>query len=219
MTKAGQLRAWLIAGLLVWLPVLATIVVIRLILDLMDKTLVLLPPAWRPEELFGFSIPGLGLVFAVVILLGTGMLLTNLFGRKLVEWSERLLNRIPLVRSIYSGAKKVAETVLVPSGKSFRKVLLVEYPRKGMWCLGFQTSTDLGEVQHRTGKRVLCVFVPTTPNPTSGFLVMVPEEDTTELDMTVDEAVRMVMSLGVVVPDWPPPGGTAASLAPPQGRP
>ena len=202
MTTMGRVRSWLVAGLLVWLPVLATILVIRLIIDIMDNTLLLLPPPWRPEALFGIYIPGLGLILAIVVLLGTGMLLTNFFGRRLVEWSESVLNRIPLVRSVYSGAKKVAETLLMPTGKSFRKVLLVEYPRKGVWCIGFQTSTDLGEVQHRTGKQVICVFIPTTPNPTSGFIVMVPEEDAVELDMTVDEAVRMVMSLGVVVPDW-----------------
>jgi uncharacterized membrane protein len=147
------------------------------------------------------------------------MLLTNLFGRKLVELSERLLDRIPLVRSIYSGAKKVAETLLMPSGKSFRKVLLVEYPRKGIWCLGFQTTSELGEVQARTGKQVIGVFIPTTPNPTSGFIVMVPLEDVLELEMTVDEAVRMVMSLGVVVPTWPPSSSGGDSLAPPQDRP
>ncbi len=202
MTAMGRVRGWLVAGLLVWLPVLATILVIRLILDIMDNTLLLLPPSWRPEVLLGIDIPGFGLLLAIFVLLGTGVLLTNFFGRRLVEWSESLLARIPLVRAVYSGAKKVAETLLQPSGKSFRKVLLVEYPRKGIWCIGFQTSTDLGEVQHRTGKHVICVFVPTTPNPTSGFLVMVPEEDAVELDMTVDEAVRMVMSLGVVVPDW-----------------
>lgn len=214
-----HLRSWLVAGLLVWLPVLATILVIRLIVDLMDQTLLLLPEAWRPENLLGIYIPGLGIVLAVVVLLGTGMLLTNLFGRKLVEISERVLNRIPLVRSIYSGAKKVAETLLMPSGKSFRKVLLVEYPRKGIWCLGFQTTSELGEVQARTGKHVIGVFIPTTPNPTSGFIVMVAEEEVVELDMTVDEAVRMVMSLGVVVPDWPPSTRPVEPLAPPQDRP
>lgn len=214
-----HLRSWLVAGLLVWLPVLATILVIRLIVDLMDQTLLLLPEAWRPEYLLGIHIPGLGIVLAVVVLLGTGMLLTNLFGRKLVEVSERLLDRIPLVRSIYSGAKKVAETLLMPTGKSFRKVLLVEYPRKGIWCLGFQTTSELGEVQARTGKQVIGVFIPTTPNPTSGFIVMVPSEDVVELEMTVDEAVRMVMSLGVVVPDWPPSNQRGDPLAPPQGRP
>lgn len=214
-----HLRSWLVAGLLVWLPVLATILVIRLIVDLMDQTLLLLPPTWRPENLLGINIPGLGIVLAVVVLLGTGMLLTNLFGRKLVEFSERLLDRIPLVRSIYSGAKKVAETLLMPSGKSFRKVLLVEYPRKGIWCLGFQTTSELGEVQARTGKHVIGVFIPTTPNPTSGFIVMVPVEDVVELEMTVDEAVRMVMSLGVVVPTWSPSSGGGDSLAPPPDRP
>lgn len=216
--KARQLRSWLIAGLLVWAPVLVTILVIRLIVDLMDQSLLLLPPEWRPDVLFGVYIPGLGLVLAVVILLVTGMLITNFAGRKLVEWSEGLLSRIPLVRSIYSGAKKVAETLLMPSGKSFRKVLLVEYPRKGIWCLAFQTSDDLGEVQDKTGKHVLGVFVPTTPNPTSGFIVLIPSDEVVELDMTVDEAIRMVISLGVVVPEWPPRMQPRPdSLAPPEG--
>ncbi len=216
--KARQLRSWLIAGLLVWAPVLVTILVIRLIVDLMDQSLLLLPPEWRPDVLFGVYIPGLGLVLAVVILMVTGMLITNFAGRKLVEWSEGLLARIPLVRSIYSGAKKVAETLLMPSGKSFRKVLLVEYPRKGIWCLAFQTSDDLGEVQEKTGKHVLGVFVPTTPNPTSGFIVLIPSDEVVELDMTVDEAIRMVISLGVVVPEWPPRMRPRPdSLAPPEG--
>ncbi|MCA1798760.1 MAG: DUF502 domain-containing protein [Xanthomonadaceae bacterium] len=211
-----QLRSWLIAGLLVWLPVIATIIVIRFIINLMDWTLVLLPAAWRPENLFGIYIPGLGLILAIVVLLGTGMALTNIAGRRLVNYWEALLARIPLVRSIYSGVKKVSETLLMPSGKSFRRVLLVEYPRKGIWSLGFQTSSDLGEVQEKTGKHVLGVFVPTTPNPTSGFIVLVPADEVVELDMTVDEAIRMIISLGVVVPEWPRPPD--APLAPPVDR-
>jgi uncharacterized membrane protein len=209
-----QLRGWLVAGLLVWLPILATIVVIRFILEIMDMTLLLLPAAWRPEQLLGIYIPGLGLLLAVVVLIGTGALMTNLFGRRLVDYAEGLLGRIPLIRSVYSGAKKVAQTLLQPTGKQFRKVVLVEYPRKGIWCLGFQTSSELGEVQHRTGAHVVAVFIPTTPNPTSGFIVLVPVEELVELDMTIDEAIRMVMSLGVVVPDWP-----RRPLAPPEDRP
>lgn len=214
--RVRQLRSWLIAGLLVWLPVVATIVVIRFIINLMDMTLVLLPPAWRPEYVFGIYIPGLGLVLAIVVLLGTGMALTNIAGRRLVNYWESLLARIPLVRSIYSGVKKVSETLLMPSGKSFRRVLLIEYPRKGIWSLAFQTSSDLGEVQQKTGKHVLGVFVPTTPNPTSGYIVLVPSDEVVELDMTVDEAIRMIISLGVVVPEWPRPPG--APLAPPVDR-
>lgn len=214
-----QLRGWLVAGLLVWLPIAATIVVIRFILTVMDTTLVLLPPAWRPEHLLGIYIPGFGLVLAIVVLIATGFAITHLAGRRLVDYWEGVLARIPLVRSVYSGAKKVSETLLMPTGKSFRRVLLIEYPRKGIWCLGFQTSADLGEVQQKTGKHVLGVFVPTTPNPTSGFIVMVPSDEVTELEMTVDEAIRMIISLGVVVPQWPrPPGAPLDSLAPPEGR-
>lgn len=211
-----QVQSWLIAGLLVWLPVIATIIVIRFIINLMDLTLLLLPTGWRPEHLFGIYIPGLGLVLAIVVLLGTGMALTNIAGRRLVNYWESVLARIPLVRSIYSGVKKVSETLLMPSGKSFRRVLLVEYPRKGIWSLGFQTSSDLGEVQEKTGKQVLGVFVPTTPNPTSGFIVLVPADEVVELEMSVDEAIRMIISLGVVVPQWPRPPG--APLAPPVDR-
>lgn len=218
-----QLRAWLIAGLLVWLPIAATIVVIRFILNVMDRTLVLLPPGWRPEYLLGIYIPGFGLILAIVVLLGTGFALTNIAGRRLVLYWEGLLARIPLVRSVYSGAKKVSETLLMPTGKSFRRVLLIEYPRKGIWCLGFQTTSDLGEVQQKTGKHVLGVFIPTTPNPTSGFIVMVPAEDAIELEMSVDEAIRMIISLGVVVPQWPrtpgsPPDAAPVPLAPPDSR-
>lgn len=217
--RLRQLRAWLIAGLLVWLPIAATIVVIRFIVNVMDMTLVLLPPAWRPEHLLGIYIPGFGLILAIVVLLGTGFALTNIAGRRLVSYWEGLLARIPLVRSVYSGAKKVSETLLMPTGKSFRRVLLIEYPRKGIWCLGFQTTSELGEVQQKTGKHVLGVFIPTTPNPTSGFIVMVPDEDTIELEMSVDEAIRMIISLGVVVPQWPHDPGTApVPLAPPEGR-
>jgi uncharacterized membrane protein len=194
--------------------------VIRFILNLMDMTLVLLPPAWRPEHLLGIYIPGFGLVLAIVVLLATGFALTNLAGRRLVHYWEGVLARIPLVRSVYSGAKKVSETLLMPTGKSFRRVLLIEYPRKGVWCLGFQTSAELGEVQQKTGKHVIGVFVPTTPNPTSGFIIMVPSEEAIELEMTVDEAIRMIISLGVVVPEWPRPPGEPPpeSLAPPGGR-
>lgn len=218
--KWKRLRAWLVAGLLVWVPIGVTILVIRMILNIMDRFLVVLPPEWRPEAVLGVDIPGFGLVLAIVILVVTGLLVTNLVGKQFVGLTERVLDRIPLVRSVYSGAKKVAETLLQPTGKSFRKVLLIEYPRKGVWSIGFQTSSELGEVQAKTGKMVIGVFLPTTPNPTSGFILLVPEDEVIELDMSVDEAIRMIMSLGVVVPVWPPtarPGG--APLAPPGGSP
>lgn len=196
------MRRYLIAGLLVWLPLGVTVLLIKLMVDTMDRVLLLLPPDWRPEALLGFHLPGAGVVVSVLVVLVTGMVVANLLGRRLVAGWESLLNRIPLVRSIYTGVKQVAETVLSTGGQSFRKVLLIEYPRKGMWCLAFQTGSNLGEVQQRTGADVVAVFVPTTPNPTSGFVVMVPREEIVELDMSVDEGLKMIISMGVVVPEW-----------------
>jgi uncharacterized membrane protein len=156
----------------------------------------------RPDNLFGIHIPGLGIVLSLLVLIATGVLAANLLGRKLVSSWESLLDRIPLVRSVYSAAKTFAEVVLTDNTQSFKEVLLIEYPRKGLYSLCFQTSTQLGEVQSRTGEDVICVFVPTTPNPTSGVMIIVPKKDTIVLDMQVEEAVKMVVSLGVVVPAW-----------------
>jgi uncharacterized membrane protein len=207
------LRRYLVTGLIIWLPLVVTVAVVRFLLRLMDRTLVLIPPAYRPEELVGFAIPGLGLVLTLLVLVVTGVLGANLFGRRIVGLWESLLHRIPLIRSVYSGAKQVAETVLSDGDTSFKRVFLVEYPRKGVWSLCFQTSTELAEIQHRTAEEVICVFVPTTPNPTSGFILLVPRHELIALDMTVDEGLKMIISLGVVVPKWRR-GGAAAPLAP-----
>lgn len=195
-------RRYLAAGLLVWIPVVVTFFVLRFVINLMDRTLLLVPAAIRPENLLGFRIPGLGILLTLTLLVATGSLAANYFGRRLLDFWEAVLARIPLVSWVYLGVKKVAETLLSPSGQSFRKVLLIEYPRKGIWSLCFMTSSALAEVQARTAKDVICVFVPTTPNPTSGFVMMVPRDEVTELDMSVDEALRMIISLGVVVPEW-----------------
>jgi uncharacterized membrane protein len=207
--KGGELlrglRRYLVTGLIIWLPLVVTVVVVRFLLRLMDRTLVLIPPAYRPEELLGFPIPGLGLVLTLAVLLVTGLLGANLFGRRIVGLWESLLHRIPLIRSVYSGAKQVAETVLSDGDTSFKRVFLVQYPRKGVWSLCFQTSTELAEIQHRTEHEVICVFVPTTPNPTSGFILLVPRTELIALDMSVDEGLRMIISLGVVVPKWTSP--------------
>ena len=197
-----KLRRYLAAGLLVWVPLVVTFFSLRFVINLMDRTLLLIPTALRPDNLLGFHIPGLGVILTFTLLIATGSLAANFFGKKLLDAWEAILARIPLVSWVYSGVKKVAETLLSPGGQSFRKVLLIEYPRKGIWSLCFQTSSSLAEVQARTEKEVLCVFVPTTPNPTSGFVMMVPRDEVTELDMTVDEALRMIVSLGVVVPEW-----------------
>jgi len=195
------LKRYLIAGILIWLPLGVTVLVVRLFIDVMDRTLLLLPVNYRPEALLGLSIPGFGILLALVIILVTGVIAANLFGRRLVSLWEAFLSRIPLVRSVYSSVKQLAETVFSSNGQSFRKVLLLEYPRRGLWTLAFQTGTDVGEAQSRTGQDVINVYVPTTPNPTSGFFLMVPREDVQVLDMSVDEGLKMIISMGVVVPE------------------
>jgi uncharacterized membrane protein len=196
----AALRRYLMAGLLVWVPLGVTLLIVAFLVDLMDQTLRLLPESLQPENLLGFRIPGLGAVLTAVIVFVTGMIVTNLFGMQLFNIGERILQRIPLVRSIYASVKQVTESMF-SSGKSFRKVVLVEYPRKGMWSLAFQTGTGAEEVRDKTGRDVTNVFIPTTPNPTSGFFLMVPREDVVELDMSVDDGLKMLLSVGVVVPE------------------
>ena len=198
------MKRYLIAGLLVWVPLGVTFIVIKFLVDLMDKVLLLLPASYRPEALIGMNIPGLGVLISAVLVITTGMVVAHLFGNKLVDVWESLLGRIPLVRSIYVSVKQIMETVL-SSEKAFRKVLLVEYPRRGMWTLAFQGSRDIGEAQFKTGEDVVNIFVPTTPNPTSGFYIIVPRKDVIELDMSIDDGLKMIMSAGVVVPKWQPP--------------
>ena len=197
-----RLQRYLVAGILVWAPLAVTFLLLRFAVNLMDKTLAVLPRQYQPEELLGFHIPGLGVILTVLVLFLTGMLAANFVGRHVVGGWESLLNRIPIVRSIYGGAKNFAEIVFSDGNDSFKNVLLIEYPRKGLYSLAFQTSTELGEVQGRTGDDVVCCFVPTTPNPTSGFIIIVPKRDITVLDMEVDEALKMIISLGVVIPTW-----------------
>jgi uncharacterized membrane protein len=197
-----RLRRYLVAGILVWAPLAVTYLLLRFAVNLMDRTLLLIPAHYRPEQLLGVHIPGLGVILAVVVLLLTGLLAANFVGRAFVGGWESLMDRIPVVRAVYSAAKNFAELVFSDSSDSFKKVLLIEYPRKGVYSLCFQTSTELQEIQARTSGDVICVFVPTTPNPTSGFILMVPRTDVIELDMDVEAALKMIVSLGVVVPDW-----------------
>jgi len=197
-----RLRRYLVAGLLIWAPLAVTYFLLRFAVNLMDKTLAVLPQQYQPEELLGLHIPGLGVILTFVVLFLTGMLAANFVGRYVVGGWESLLDRIPVVRTIYGGAKNFAEIVFSDSNESFKKVLLIEYPRKGIYSLAFQTSSELGEVQARTGQDVVCCFVPTTPNPTSGFVIMLPKKDVRVLDMEIDEALKMIISLGVVVPTW-----------------
>ena len=198
--KVSTLRKWLVAGILVWAPLAITYWVINSVIGFMDKTILLLPPGYRPEAVFGFNIPGLGAVLAIVVVLLTGALVANFLGRKLIAMGEAVLNRIPLVRSVYSAVKQVIETFVSQDSRSFRKVVLVEYPRKNCWSLAFLAGEPVGEVQDKTAQQVITVFVPTAPNPTSGFVIMVPEDEAIPLDMSVEEGFRMVISLGVVTP-------------------
>lgn len=195
------MKRYLIAGLLIWVPLGVTAMVINFGVGLMDKTLLWLPQQYQPDTLLGFHVPGLGVVLSVIIVFSTGIIVANLFGRTLVQLWEKMLARIPLVRTIYSSVKQILETVF-SSGQSFRKVLLIEYPRKGLWTLAFQSGTTRGEAQTKTGVEVINVFIPTTPNPTSGFFIMVPSTDVVELDMNVDDGLKMIISAGVVVPEW-----------------
>jgi uncharacterized membrane protein len=205
-----NLRRYIVAGLLVWIPLGITILLIRFGVELMDRTLRVIPARYRPEILLQqvfdtqepIVIPGLGVILVFLILLLTGILAANFVGRAFVGGWESLMERIPVVRSIYSAAKNFAEIVFSDSSNAFKNVLLIEYPRKGLFSLAFQTSTDLGEVQGRCGEEVVGCFVPTTPNPTSGFIIIVPKKDVRVLEMEVDEALKMIISLGVVVPPW-----------------
>ncbi len=196
--KSKSLRSYLLAGLVVWLPILVTIGVLRFIIDLLDNTLALLPKAYQPEYLLGMDIPGFGVVLSLVLLLTTGVLATNLLGQRLVSWGESLLSRIPLVRSIYNAVKQIINTVLSSNGDAFRKVLLIEYPRKGLWSLAFQTGTATQEISTHTNEEMISLFVPTTPNPTSGFLMLMPKNEAIELNMSIEEALKFIISLGVM---------------------
>jgi uncharacterized membrane protein len=189
-----KLRTIIVAGLLVWIPLGATIFVLRLLIGLFGNL-----DSWLSNQL-NIPITGIGILLALLVLLGTGLIAANYFGKRIVSFWESLLERIPLVRNIYSAVKRFAEIVLADSAQSFSKVLLIEYPRRGLYSLSFQTSQNLGEIQGKTGEDLVCVFVPTTPNPTSGLILMVPVQDVIELDMGVEDALKMVISLGVVVP-------------------
>jgi uncharacterized membrane protein len=197
-----SLRRYLVAGVLVWLPIVVTIWVVSFMLKLMDSTLLLLPASLRPQALVGFALPGAGLVFALIVLLLTGLLVTNLIGRRLVIWGEELLNRIPVVRTVYGGVKSFAESVFSQSS-SFRKVVMVEYPRTGVWSLGFLTAEDVPEVSEKLGEPHSAVYISVALNATAGYLVIVPRRQVVELDMTVDAAMKMIITCGVVVPPHP----------------
>jgi uncharacterized membrane protein len=195
-----MLRRYLIAGLLVLLPIWVTLLILSFLVDLIDQTLSLLPRQAQPDVLFGVHIPGLGIIFALALILLTGMLVTNFVGTWFLAIWEAFLAKIPLVRSIYTAVKQVLNTLFAPGGESFRKVLMVEYPRKGIWTIAFQTGSGFVIPGGKVSEDLLTVFVPTTPNPTAGFLLMVSKHDVIEIKMSIEQALKYIISLGVVLP-------------------
>jgi uncharacterized membrane protein len=196
----AALRTWLFAGLLVLVPIMITVAVINWVVSTLDETLRILPAQWQPELLIGFYIPGLGVVFALVILLLIGAATSNFIGKKLVNWWDGLLNRIPVVRSVYAAVKQVSDTLFSDKGNAFRKALLIQWPREGLWTVAFLTGKPGHSVGQKLGDGYISVYVPTTPNPTSGYMMLVREADCRPLDMSVDEALTYVISMGVIVP-------------------
>jgi uncharacterized membrane protein len=194
------LRRYFVAGLLVWIPLGITLWVLKLLVDLMDQSLLLVPEAYRTEALFGFHIPGLGILLTLAIVLATGALAANFFGRKLLAVGHELLSRIPIVRSIYGGVKQISDTLFSPEGKAFRRAVLVRYPHAGAWTVALVTGTPEQEVADLLGRDQVSVFVPTTPNITAGFFLVVPRADTIPLEMSVDDALKYIISMGVAEP-------------------
>jgi len=204
----AAVRRWLLAGLLVLVPLAITVWVLDWIVGTLDLTLQILPISWHPDRLIGFHVPGFGVLLALAIVLLIGAVTSNLLGRKLVGWWDALLGRIPIVRSIYSSVKQVSDTLFSENGNAFRKALLIQWPREGVWTIGFQTGKPGGDVANHLLGEYLSVYVPTTPNPTGGYFVMLKKSDCIELKMSVDEALTYVISMGVVVP------GSAATHKP-----
>jgi uncharacterized membrane protein len=193
-------RKWLLAGLLVIVPIAITVWVLEWVISTLDKTLLILPASWHPDQLIGFHIPGFGVLLALAILLVLGATASNFFGNKLVNWWHALLNRIPIVRSIYSGVKQVSDTLFSESGNAFRKAVLVQWPRENVWTIAFVTGNPGGDVANHLHGDYLSLYVPTTPNPTGGYFVMLKTSECIELKMSVDEALKYIVSMGVVVP-------------------
>ena len=199
----SALRKWLFTGLLVIVPGAITLSVLNWIVGLLDQTLLILPQAWHPDRLLGFHLPGFGVVLTLMILLTVGALASNFAGRKLVQWGDAVVHRIPVVRSIYSSVKQVSDTLFSESGNAFRTAVLVQWPREGVWTLGFITGSPSGEVASYLRDEFVSVYVPTTPNPTGGYFVMVRKSECVELEMSVDAALRYIVSMGVVAPADP----------------
>ena len=195
------MKKYLITGLLIWIPLVITLWVLKFIVDALDQTLHLLPPEFRTENWLGLHVPGMGAVMTLVIVFLTGLLTTNLIGGKLVNLWHEILHRIPVVNSIYSSVKQISDTLFSSSGQAFRKALLVQWPHQGMWTIAFLTGRPGGDLAVHLNGDFISVYVPTTPNPTGGYFVVVARKDVIELDMSVDEALKYVISMGVVPPN------------------
>ena len=203
--SSGPLKKYFITGLLIWIPLIITLWVLKVIFDTLDASLLLLPVSFQTESWLGVHIPGLGALLTLIIVLLTGIFATNFFGAQLVQLWHDVLNRIPVVNSIYSSVKQISDTLFSSSGQAFRKTLLVQWPHEGMWTIAFLTGTPGGDVTNHLPPDCLSVYVPTTPNPTGGYFVIVPRSQVIELDMTVDQALKYIISMGVV-----PPGARAS---------
>jgi uncharacterized membrane protein len=207
----SSIRRWLLAGLLVLVPLAITLAVLNWIVATLDQTLLILPVAWHPDRLLGFHLPGFGVLLTLGIVLLMGAIASNFLGRKLLMVGNALLRRIPIVRSIYSSVKQVSDTLFSENGNAFRQALLVQWPREGVWTIGFLTGLPGGDVVNHLPADYVSVYVPTTPNPTGGYFVMLKRAECVELKMSVDEALTYVISMGVVVPAARP----VSSLNPP----
>jgi len=201
MTRKHLVRRYFITGLLIWVPLAITLWVLDLLVGTMDRTLLLLPAEWRTEGWLGVHVPGLGVVLTLLVVFATGVLAANIIGQRLVRYWERALARIPVVNSIYTGVKQVSDTLFAPGGQAFRKALLVQWPIPGTWTIAFLTGAPGGDVARHLKGDYVSIYVPTTPNPTGGYFVMVPRDAVIELDITVDDALKYIISMGVAVPD------------------
>jgi uncharacterized membrane protein len=221
MPAKSSIRRYLITGLVVWVPLVITVWVLSVLVGTMDQTLLLLPPAFRTENWLGVYVPGMGVVLTLVVVFLTGVFTANIIGQRLIRVWERAVARIPVVNSIYKSVKQVSDTLFSPSGQAFRKALLVQWPSPGMWTVAFLTGTPGGDIVNHLKGDYISVYVPTTPNPTGGYFVMVPRTAVVELDMSVDVALKYIISMGVVAPRYsqrsvPPPPLVDASGERPQ---
>jgi uncharacterized membrane protein len=195
------MRKYFITGLLILIPLAITLWVLSLVINTMDQSLLFLPERWRPQALFGFPIPGMGTILTLVIIFVTGLAARNFIGKRVLRFWESSLNRIPVFKTVYSSVKQVSDTLFSSSGNAFRKALLIQYPREGSWTIAFQTGVPGGDVRQHLSGDYISIYVPTTPNPTSGFFLMMLRSDVIELDMSVEQAMKYIVSMGVVAPE------------------